>query len=242
MDVEQRRPEMGAGGYARDDSSVEFYLRVNALVGEQSVVLDLGAGRGAGLEKIEVFPKSLKRLRGRVGRLFGCDVDKAVLGNPYLDEARLIRPDGTLPFDDAMFDMVISDWVIEHIDNVEVFVSEVGRVLKPGGWFCARTPNKWGYIALGSRMTPAVLEQAVLGRLQPLRQERDVFPKRYRLNTLRAVRRAFDERGWRDCSYSCSATPAYSGSSGVLFSIVDLFQTKTPAAFDTVLMVFLQKR
>jgi SAM-dependent methyltransferase len=47
-----------------------------------------------------------------------------------------------LPFDDEVFDCVVSFQVIEHIRNDKRFVSEVMRVLKPGGKFIVTTPNR----------------------------------------------------------------------------------------------------
>lgn len=44
-----------------------------------------------------------------------------------------LRPDGRLPFDDASFDLIISDQVFEHVlDQVSVF-RELHRITKPGG-------------------------------------------------------------------------------------------------------------
>lgn len=243
MDVfHRKRPELGAGGYARDDSGVQFYLRISSLVKDSSVVLDLGAGRGALMEGAESFPLSLARLRGRVARVYGCDVDPVVMSNRFLDEARLIGADGALPFSDESFDLIFCDWVIEHVEDVNAFVSEIGRVLKPGGWFCARTPNRWGYVAVGARIVPEAMHHAVLKRVWPARQEQDVFPKFYRLNTLRAIGRAFDERAWTNCSYSCASTTTYSGGSALLYTLIDLYQYGLPKTFDTNLMVFVQKK
>ena len=46
-----------------------------------------------------------------------------------------------LPFGDGEFDCVISFQVIEHIRDDRRFVSEVWRVLRPGGIFVVTTPN-----------------------------------------------------------------------------------------------------
>ncbi len=240
--VAAHRPEIAAGGIARDDTSSAFYLRINALIRPEHVVLDLGAGRGGQLEGELAFKKQLGRLKGRVKRLAGCDVDPVVLTNPHLDDAQVLDGSGKLPYDDETFDLIYSDWVIEHIDDPATFVAEVRRVLKPGGWFCAQTPNKWGYIALGARLVPDKLEAAVLHRLQPGREDRDVFPKRYRLNTLGDVRRAFPARDWADASFSMNATPAYHGNRNSLFWAIDLFQMLTPSWMNTVLLVFTQKK
>lgn len=236
------RPELAAGGIARDDTTTAFYLRVAALARPDDVVLDYGAGRGAQLDGDQSYRMSLRRLKGKVRRLVGCDVDPVVLTNPHLDEAAVLDPADHLPFPDAAFDLIYSDWVIEHLADPQAFATEVGRVLKPGGWFCARTPNKWGYIALGARMVPKRLEAAVLGRLQPTRQDRDVFPKHYRLNTLRDVRRVFGAQDWLDASFRMNAIPAYHGGNSLIFQGIDAFQRYTPAAMDTVLLIFMQKR
>lgn len=47
-----------------------------------------------------------------------------------------------LPFEDESFDCVVSFQVIEHIKRDKEFVSEVCRVLKPGGKFIVSTPNR----------------------------------------------------------------------------------------------------
>lgn len=240
--VVAKRPEIGAAGYARDDSTVEFYLRINALLLPDHVVLDLGAGRGKADEDDVGLRRSLAKLRGKVARVVGVDVDPVVMGNPLLDEAHVIKAGAALPFADNSFDVIVCDWVIEHIEDVAGLAAEVERVLKPGGWFCARTPNKWGYVGLAARLTPKALAGSVLGRVQPGRQERDVFRKYYRCNTLGAAARCFPAGRWENCSYSGTATPAYHGGRRLLFGAIELFQKLAPAAMSTVLFVFVRKR
>lgn len=51
--------------------------------------------------------------------------------------------DGTkLPFPDDLFDYVTSFETVEHIPEYEVFLSELQRVLKPGGTLVISTPNR----------------------------------------------------------------------------------------------------
>jgi hypothetical protein len=42
-------PEIGAGGFSRIDSTIQFYERINSLVDPDFVLLDFGAGRGRSL-------------------------------------------------------------------------------------------------------------------------------------------------------------------------------------------------
>ena len=46
-----------------------------------------------------------------------------------------------LPFKSNFFDVIISLAVIEHIENIDNFVGEAFRVLRPGGIFYLSTPN-----------------------------------------------------------------------------------------------------
>ena len=81
--------------------------------------------------------------------VYGVDVDSHAVARgqklyPAL-EARIISYDGvTLPFAEATIDVVTMFDVLEHIPNVEKFLSQqVQRVLKPGGTLVFQTPNKY---------------------------------------------------------------------------------------------------
>jgi len=47
----------------------------------------------------------------------------------------------TLPFPDAVFDMVVSFQVIEHVADYDAYLSEIRRVLRPRGVAIFTTPN-----------------------------------------------------------------------------------------------------
>lgn len=138
-------PETAVGGYSRMDGTVEFYNRVKALTGRDSEVLDFGAGRGQWAEsRYSERAFDLQWLKGTVRRVVGSDVDDAVLSNPSLDDAVLLTVGEPLPFADGSFDVIIADYVLEHIpaDEAERVAGELSRVLRPGGWLAARTPNR----------------------------------------------------------------------------------------------------
>ncbi|MFI5429206.1 methyltransferase domain-containing protein [Aeromicrobium sp. UC242_57] len=193
-------PEAAVGGFSRLDGQIEFYTRINALVDEKSRVLDFGAGRGHwAVDPMPEMSRRLRMLRGRVAEVVGTDVDPAVLTNPALDTAQVVPLGDRLPFADDSFDLVIADHVLEHVnaDDAQDVADDVLRVLRPGGWLAARTPNKWGMIGIGARAVPNRLHVRMLRRLQPDRKAEDVFPTRYTMNTRRDLGRLFSEHAAR---------------------------------------------
>ena len=54
-----------------------------------------------------------------------------IAGNP--SASLELRPDGSLPSEDASFDLVLSTQVLEHVAEPELYLSECFRVLRPGG-------------------------------------------------------------------------------------------------------------
>jgi SAM-dependent methyltransferase len=56
---------------------------------------------------------------------------------------------GGLPYDDGRFDLVVSNQVIEHVSDTDIFVAEIHRVLRPGGLAVISTENlaSWHNIA-----------------------------------------------------------------------------------------------
>jgi SAM-dependent methyltransferase len=246
--IEQNRairrfyPEVEAGGYTRVDSTVEFYLRVNALVKKDMTIVDLGAGRGSAFEEHpEGFMAALRNFKGKCQKVIGIDIDRAVLQNVSLDEAKLIDERGNIPLADSSVDLIFSDFTFEHVVEPEKFSSEIFRILKPGGWICARTPNKWGYIAIGARLVPNRAHVKFLTVLQPRRKDIDVFPTEYRLNTPRDLRKYFPDGRWQRYAYTWNPEPAYFSDSIPAWAIMITIFKLLPQRFGSVFLFYARK-
>ncbi|HSW50728.1 MAG TPA: class I SAM-dependent methyltransferase [Bryobacteraceae bacterium] len=50
--------------------------------------------------------------------------------------------DGQLPFEDRRFDLVTSNQVLEHVDDLDAVLREIHRVLKPGGTLLSLFPSR----------------------------------------------------------------------------------------------------
>lgn len=211
----------------------------------EMTAVDFGAGRGQAFHSQDPraeFYKKVARIQGKVKRVIGVDIDDGIKDHPFLDERHIIRPGEALPLEPVSVDLVVADWVLEHVADPAAFATEMMRVLKPGGWLCARTVNRWGYVGIGARFIPNRSHKSSLKKLWPERFDVDVFPTMYRLNSLADIRRYFGKQEWDNCSYLSNATPKYFGSSGLLFRCIDFYQGVVPYLLRTDLLVFLKKK
>lgn len=107
---------------------------------EGVAVLDVGVGAGT-------ITSDLARSVGPAGSVTGVDVrDSRVESDGY--SFHIV--DGVqLPFEDASFDVVVSNHVIEHVGSdldQAKHLWEISRVLKRGGTLYLATPNRWTLI------------------------------------------------------------------------------------------------
>jgi SAM-dependent methyltransferase len=207
--TERYYPESRFGGFTRVDGTIPFFTRVQALAKADMVVLDVGCGRGAAADRFDERPwERCRVLKGKCKHVIGIDVDPVGQTNPLIDEFRRIDGD-RWPVDDASIDLLVSDAVLEHIPNPDQYFAECRRVVKPGGYICIRTPNRWSYVSIGARLVPNRLHGSFVEKIQPGRQAKDVFPTFYRANTLGALRRQLVRHGFDGYAYRHISEPSH---------------------------------
>jgi SAM-dependent methyltransferase len=232
-------PEFSAGGYSRCDPLIEFYGRVHALLRPGMTVLDLGAGRGRLAHSGAAWRRTLVDLRGDGRTVVAVDPDPAVLTNKTAHQTLVMTEEHRIPVPDRSVDLVVANWVLEHVRDPGAAAAEIDRVLRPGGWFCGHTPNRNGYVALGNRIIPAPLHVSVLKRLQPDRQSRDVFAAFYRMNTTKRISELFP--GYVHASYPYQGPPHYLGRRVWPYRVARVLLTALPHNMAATLMVFCRK-
>ena len=83
-------------------------------------------------------------LRGQDSRrqLIGLDISMRMLRHARRKQMVVLRADAArLPFADQSFDGVLAKGVLHHIPDMAMVVSEIARVLKPGGVAALAEPN-----------------------------------------------------------------------------------------------------
>jgi ubiquinone/menaquinone biosynthesis C-methylase UbiE len=174
----------------------------------ETKVLDVGCGR-AGV--IGLF-------RDKARLTIGVDVDPASLrDNVGLHEAVLGKL-AELPLAAACFDLAISSWVIEHLQEPQMAFVEIARVLRPGGHFVFLTPNAWNYVVLVNRLTPSWLQRCLVPRMYG-RREKDTFPVVYRANTHHKLDQALTFAGLQCEEFYHVGDPSYIAANDFLFKL-----------------------
>ncbi len=234
-------PESKFGGFTDIDGTITFYIRVNSLINNSSVVLDVGCGRGGYAEDTISFRKGLRIFNGKCKNVIGIDVDKNASENPFLDDFRLIKGNNW-PLEDEYVDVCICDNVLEHVENPAFFFSECQRVIKEGGYLCIRTPNAVSYVGLLSKLLPNRIHAVILNKVQSKRKEEDIFPALYICNTKRKIRNLLNEYGFDHCVYQYEAEPSYLSFSRFFYFLGVMHQKLAPAIFKLAIFAFGRKK
>jgi ubiquinone/menaquinone biosynthesis C-methylase UbiE len=123
--------------------NVKNIIKLCLVNDKQGQVLDLGCGDG---ELTQRFAEEIG-----LSHIIGIDWHVPSIQNARQYNIQLIRGNvqHTLPFPNQHFDLVISNQVIEHLTDVDMFVKEIYRILKVGGKAIISTENlsSWHNIA-----------------------------------------------------------------------------------------------
>ena len=82
--------------------------------------------------------------------LLGCDVNEPSDINEDFTFTTLDRSTGLLPYDDSSVDIALLVDVLEHVGHPETTLSEIARILRPGGRLLAFVPIEGESISLYS--------------------------------------------------------------------------------------------
>lgn len=146
-----------------------------------SGILDIGCGDFPYLDQL------ISVLRTR--RITGMEIMPELAAKARAKGVNIIcaNVDDGLPFNDESFDCVVSNQVLEHLDNTDLFFKEIYRVLKPNGLALISTPNLAGLhnvisLVLGFQpFSTAVSDRFVLGVIAyPLGHELDIGMRNHR--------------------------------------------------------------
>ena len=154
---EKLEPRFGHSAL-QHDALVDMYkaiIRERSSAIERPVILDAGGGKQGS------FSHDARAL------LVAVDIDSTELAQNRTADLRIAGDACVLPLDADSMDLVVSRTVVEHLPDVEKFVRESRRVIRPMGCAVHFFPLKWAVFSTLNRVLPARLARAILFALQP---------------------------------------------------------------------------
>lgn len=121
-----------AEAYLRNDLNIASLLEENP----DAKVLDVGCGDGQKTIKFKraIGNRNITGIDGLPGRLRAAKARG-------VEETVVADLEKKWPLASSNFDVVISNQVIEHLADIDNFIQEIKRVLKPGGYAVISTEN-----------------------------------------------------------------------------------------------------
>jgi len=134
------RKELKVGKEERGNlqTNLEFLAQTDLLRPEDRI-LEIGCGIGT----------VVNELSSKGHDIAGIDISDEAIEygrNKYGDIRLEVQAAETLPYEDESFEVVLSFDLFEHIAAIDKHVSEVRRVLRPGGYYLFQTPNRYSNI------------------------------------------------------------------------------------------------
>lgn len=150
-----------------------FKLLLKKYITPETRLLDVGCGHKA------YGAEYYKKAKWRVG----VDPDtEALAANELMDEKILSKIED-LPVFAEKFDLVISQFVLEHIENPDEVIKKISAATKSGGHFIFMTSNLHSPLIALSKITPTFIKKYLKKYFFGI-DARDTFPTKYRINTL----------------------------------------------------------
>lgn len=167
-----------------EDYGLAIALAMNANAG---IVVDVGGGRRC------VFAKH----RRSAAKIVAVDISAEELShNEDVDERIVADATERLPFASDSVDVVCSRSVVEHLTDVDRFLAEAHRVLRPGGLTVSLFPSKNAPYALIKRALPQSVGRRLMHLTKPYSSPFVGFRTYYDHCTLRAMKRALARHGF----------------------------------------------
>ena len=134
------RKELQAGKEERGNlqTNLEFLAQTDLLRPDDRI-LEIGCGIGT----------VVYELSGKGHDIAGIDISGEAIeyGRKKYGDIRLeVQAAEILPYEDESFEVVMSFDLFEHIAAIDKHISEVRRVLRPGGYYLFQTPNRYSNI------------------------------------------------------------------------------------------------
>ena len=175
---------------------------------EDTRILDFGCGH----------VDFMKSVYSRTPYVYGVEPNKYTLHKNITIKNKVAGLAEHIPFPDNFFDLAVSAWVVEHIDDITSVFRDIHRVLKPGGKLIFLTPNSWNYITWINRAIPNSMHDFFTRKLYG-RDEKDTYPVRYKMNSAKRIDSVLSKLNFKRHEIIFNEDPSYISFNHMLFML-----------------------
>lgn len=230
QELYRQRYALSRHGWRSSGARLEALVRASASPGSR--VLDVGSGRGGVMELIW----------DEVGLAVGVDPDRASLVERRVPLPVAQAAGDRLPLADSSFDVALAIWVFEHLAEPGPTLSEIARVLRPGGRLIFLTPNRRHPLIWANRLSQMLprLQRRLVPTLYG-RAADDTFRVHYRANDANDIARLATAAGLVIESLEPIPDPTYLAFNDLAFSLSSWLERWLPRTWGVHLLGVLQK-
>jgi SAM-dependent methyltransferase len=180
--------------YRRRISLSDDYWRIlDRILVEKSMVLDPGAGKKG----------MLSLFKGRHIVTVGLDLSYEDLKENQNLTFRVCGDAQYLPFKSNCFDVIVSQWLLEHLSVPGLFIMESSRILRNHGNVLLVSNSLFCPLMFFNAIMPAKLRDWLKQQFLPREVEEDTFPTYYRANTHNQLKRKTRKAGLKELYFNC---------------------------------------
>lgn len=153
---------------------------VTKLINSETTVLEAGCG----------FSNLYREEYKRAKKVIGVDISPEYLNANDTIHEKIVSDLSHFPqVQDLTVDIIISSWVLEHLESPEKVFSEFSRVLKPGGKVAFITPNARSYVVIINKLIPTWFRNMVAKKLSNNTLVVDPMKTFYHSNSIRKIKK-----------------------------------------------------
>ena len=191
------------------EDSVSIYRNyIDRNTHEATRILDFGCGH----------VDFMKSIYSRTPYVYGIEPNKYTLRKNITIKNKVAGLAEHIPFPDNFFDLAVSAWVVEHIDDTNNVFRDIYRVLKHGGKLIFLTPNSWNYITWINRAIPNSMHDFLTRKLYG-REEKDTYPIRYKMNSAARIDTVLSKLNFKKHEIIFNGDPSYLSFNRILFAL-----------------------
>lgn len=155
------------------------------------MVLDIGCGRKSDIARF--FKGS-----GIRATVHGADLDPYSLENKDVEQVFLCDA-ADMPFEDGSYNLVFSQFLLEHVQDSMTTVKSIARVMAKGGLVTLLIPNPTSPAAIVTKLTPFSFHLFFKRRIQGFDGvSEDTFPTVFNFKSVSNLKRQMQEAGFKD--------------------------------------------